>query len=131
MKFYLPSSNQSDFKAVDPCVNQRLLKTHELHFSFNDNSEEQGVFLKGLWQSVAWWIANLIALQWRVSGKLVDILLVFSFRKQVILFSIFYFSELYLISVSNFPEKTQPSKSYSGSFAILNLYLWFIKQYPK
>ena len=33
MKFYLPSSNQSDFKAVDPCVNQRLLKTHELHFS--------------------------------------------------------------------------------------------------
>lgn len=46
MKFYLPSWNQSDFKAVDPCLNQRLLKTHELHFSLMTILRSKGFFSK-------------------------------------------------------------------------------------
>ena len=41
----LISANQSGFKAVDSCINQILLITHNIYKSFDDGYEVRGVFL--------------------------------------------------------------------------------------
>ena len=41
----LISSNQSDFKPGDSCINQLLSITHEICKSFDDGYEVRGVFL--------------------------------------------------------------------------------------
>ena len=82
---HLISTNQSDFKPGDSCINQLLSITHKIYTSFDKGYEVRGVFLD---ISVAFdkvWHEGLIfeLKQNRISGKLLRLIKEFlSDRKQ-------------------------------------------------
>ena len=91
----LISSNQSDFKPGDSCINQLLSITHEIYKSFDNGYEVRGVFLdiSKVFDKV--WYNGLIykLKQNGVSGVLLNLIIDFlDARKQRVVLNGQYFS---------------------------------------